>query len=334
MQCTVQDVENFVARRGLLSILREVSEYILQAYKDDWNQFDKKERVAFYTKDGPIELMPICDDYFFSVKYVNCHNKNPSMNLLSVVGLGIMSSTITGYPIFVSEMTLLTAIRTAATSALVGKYLMPKHSKKMAIIGNGAQCEFQALAFYCICGIKDIYLFDIDNEAMNKAKKHLQTLMNVYECASIEDAVHDADVVTTCTNVDCHANLLSFDFLKENVHVNAVGGDRPGKTELDRRILDHAKIFVEFEPQTRIEGEIQIGHFNTVELHDLFNDENFKRDGITVYDSVGFALEDYCILKYMHDATVGENNSHFLPRPDNPKDLFSCIVKNGSDVHF
>ena len=73
----------------------------------------------------------------YAFKYVNCHKENPNMNMFSVVGLGVLASTITGYPLFISEMTILTAIRTACTSALVAKYLMPSGSTTMAIVGNG-----------------------------------------------------------------------------------------------------------------------------------------------------------------------------------------------------
>ena len=153
--------------------MQHLSEHIFVSYSERWNTYSKQERIATYTKYGPLELMPISDDNYYAFKYVNCHKDNPSSNLLSVVGIGMLSSVKTGYPLLLSEMTLLTALRTAVTSALVGKYLMPNNSKSMALIGNGAQCEFQAIAFQKICNIHQLYLYDIDAEASEKVKKNL-----------------------------------------------------------------------------------------------------------------------------------------------------------------
>lgn len=74
--------------------------------------------------------------------------------LQTVTAFGLMADVQSGYPLLLSEMTLLTALRTAATSALVAKYLAPKNSSTMAMIGNGAQSEFQCIAFKAVCGIK------------------------------------------------------------------------------------------------------------------------------------------------------------------------------------
>ena len=81
----------------------------------------------------------------------------------------MLADVNTGYPVLLSEMTILTALRTAATSALAGKYLAPNGSRTMAMIGNGAQCEFQALAFKSICGIESVRLHDIDPAATTKS---------------------------------------------------------------------------------------------------------------------------------------------------------------------
>lgn len=325
MQCTVEDIKTFVKNRGILNVLTEVSEHIHKCYLD-WHSFNKQERIATYFDDGPLELMPISNTEFYAVKYVNCHNKNPDMfGIPSVVGVGIYASTLTGHPLLISEMTILTAIRTAATSALVGKYLMPEHSKAMAIIGNGAQCEFQALAFHAICNIGTIYLFDVDTSASEKVKKNLPSHLTVKICESIEQAVEHADIITTCTNVPDHACLIPDHLLTRDVHINAVGGDRPGKTELDPRTLERAQIFVEYEPQTRIEGEIQNSSVRVTELCKLFANQCVSRNTITVFDSVGFALEDFSVLQYVYNHLDKSDSSAYVVKLDHPKDLFGCL---------
>jgi ornithine cyclodeaminase len=327
----VNDVKQLIEDIGGISeFMQNISEQMFVLYSEHWNTYSKQERIATYTKYGPLELMPISDENYYAFKYVNCHKDNPSSNLLSVVGMGMLASVSTGYPLLLSEMTLLTAIRTAVTSALVAKYLMPAKSTSMALIGNGAQCEFQAIAFRKICNISRIYLYDIDENASKKVKNNLTDWnFQIEICSSVEYAVKNADIITTCTNVDSHACLLPDKFIKKNVHINAIGGDRPGKTELDVETLKRASIYVEYEPQTRIEGEIQqTPECNVTEINNLFLNKNFERgQGVTIYDSVGFALEDLCILMYVYSIIKSKNETHLIPTTQDPKNLFSVLQR-------
>src|SRR3546814_2738430 len=92
-------------------------------------------------------------------------------------------------------------------------------------------------------------------------RKTLDNLRNsgldVISCNSAEDAIEGAQIVTTCTADKAYATILTDNMVGAGIHINAIGGDCPGKTELHRDILARAATFVEFEPQTRIEGEIQ-----------------------------------------------------------------------------
>jgi len=320
---TINDSRNLIKSKGIHNIIQDVSLYILNSYKK-WDTFQKIERIATYTIDGPLELMPISDSSFYAFKYVNCHNKNPIMfHTLSVVGVGMLSSCFSGIPLIFSEMTILTAIRTAVTSALVATYLKPSNAQTMALIGNGAQCEFQIMAFHKLCGIKTFHIYDIDKEASQKVKNNLSS-MNIHIFDSISDAIKNVDIITTCTNAEGHCKIIEDEWLPEYVHINAIGGDRPGKTELDVNILKRADIFVEYEAQTRVEGEIQqLPDVNVTEIWKLFT-EDYKRSSITVFDSVGFAIEDYSILRYVYDNSR-EQDSNIIPKINNPKNLYSLL---------
>jgi ornithine cyclodeaminase len=117
------------------------------------------------------------------------------------------------------------------------------------------------------------------------------------------------------------------------VHLNAVGGDCPGKTELQREILLRADVFVEFEPQTRIEGEIQQmdADFPVTELWRVIRGEVPGRrspSSITLFDSVGIAIEDFSTLRFLRDAaqrTGFYEKIDLVAEPDNPKDLFGLL---------
>jgi ornithine cyclodeaminase len=155
-------------------------------------------------------------------------------------------------------MTILTALRTAATSAMAAKYLAPKGADTMAIIGNGAQSEFQAMAFKAVLGINKLRLYDLDPNATTKCARNLAGYgFEIAECATPEEAVSGAHIITTVTADKKNATILTDNMVGAGVHINAVGGDCPGKTELHKDVVLRSDIFVEYPPQTWIEGEIQ-----------------------------------------------------------------------------
>jgi len=253
----VQNMMRLIHHVGLEAALIGIAEAIEQDFRR-WPAFDKTPRVASHSDVGVIELMPTSDGTLYGFKYVNGHPSNTRGGLQTVTAFGLLADVATGYPQLLSEMTILTALRTAAMSALAGRVLAPEGARVMAIIGNGAQCEFQALAFKAICGITDIRLFDIDPAATAKAAANLQgSGLRISTHDSAQAAVEGAGIITTCTADKQYATILTDNMVGAGVHLNAVGGDCPGKTELHRDILMRSKIFVEYPPQTRIEGEMR-----------------------------------------------------------------------------
>lgn len=150
---------------------------------------------------------------------------------------------------------------------------------------------------------------------------------------SVADAVKGADIVTTVTADKAYATILTPELIEPGMHLNAVGGDCPGKTELHAEILRNARVIVEFEPQTRIEGDIQQlpADFAVTEYFRIAQGLEPGREHarqVTVFDSVGFALEDFSSLRYLRDQArehgIGEQ-IHLVPTPANIKDLYQLI---------
>jgi ornithine cyclodeaminase (EC 4.3.1.12) len=334
---SVANMMRLVNAIGAEQVMRDLAAYIEEDFRR-WPDFDKTPRVASHSAEGVIELMPTADAENYGFKYVNGHPRNGRTGHQTVTAFGVLSSVATGYPLLMTEMTLLTALRTAATSALVGKYLAPKGARVMGMIGNGAQCEFQALAFRAICGIDTLRLYDIDPAATEKAAKNLTAQgFTVTKCRSAEEAVEGAQVITTCTADKQYATILTDNMVGAGVHINAIGGDCPGKTELHRDILTRSEIFVEYPPQTRIEGEIQAldADHPVTELWKVMRGEaEGRRDAkqITLFDSVGFAIEDFSALRYIHDRVQGSEYAQMLDLladPDDPRDLFGMLTRAG-----
>jgi ornithine cyclodeaminase len=254
----------------------------------------------------------------------------------TVTAFGVLADVGSGYPMLLTEMTILTALRTAATSAVAAKYLAPKGSRAMAIIGNGAQSEFQAIAFKALLGIDRLRLYDIDRQASEKCARNLAGKgFDITICATGQDAVEGVDIITTVTADKQYATILTDNMVGSGVHINAVGGDCPGKTELHRDILLRSDIFVEFPPQTRIEGEIQQldADHPVTELWQVLTGQAPGRkapEQITLFDSVGFATEDFSALRYVRDqlqATGLYEELDLLADPDEPRDLFGMLER-------
>ena len=240
---SVDHMMRLVLSVGVERMLAELADYIEADFRR-WQLFDKTARIASHSAEGVIELMPTSDGIVYGFKYVNGHPGNMRAGLQTVTAFGLLADVATGYPVLLSEMTILTALRTAATSAMAARHLALPGATTMAIIGNGAQAEFQALAFKAVCGITHLRLYDIDASATRKCIVNLAGCdLILTHCANAEEAIEGAQIITTVTADKQLATILTDNMAGSGVHINAVGGDCPGKTELHRDILLRASIF-------------------------------------------------------------------------------------------
>ncbi|MBM4196374.1 MAG: ornithine cyclodeaminase [Gammaproteobacteria bacterium] len=337
----VSDIERLVRRVGTAEFMGALAREIEADYQR-WPAFEKSVRLASHSAVGVIELMPASDGQLYSFKYVNGHPKNTRDGLLTVTAFGVLADVTTGYPLLVSELTVTTALRTAAMSVLAAHHLARPESATMALIGCGAQAEFQAIAFHSLLGVRDLRIFDVDSLAMAKLERNLGAAaglgdLRVTRANSTADACRGADIVTTVTADKRNAVILTPDMIEPGMHLNAVGGDCPGKTELHPEILllPGTHVVVEYEPQSRIEGEIQQmpAGFPVTEFADIVTGKvagRRSRNDITIFDSVGFALEDYAALRYLHrliqEDPHGRREIDLVPVLRDPKDLFGGTV--------
>ncbi len=333
---SVDHMMKLVHAIGVDRFLVELVDFIEEDFRR-WPYFDKTPRVASHSAEGVIELMPTSDGVLYGFKYVNGHPKNTIDGRQTVTAFGVLCDVATGYPLLLTEMTLLTALRTAATSAMAARVLAPHGSRTMAMIGNGAQAEFQALAMRALLGVDYLRLHDIDPAASIKVQRNLGCLgFDITICATAQDAVLGAQIVTTATADKQNATILTDNMVGAGIHINAVGGDCPGKTELHADILRRSAIFVEYAPQTRIEGEIQQlpSTHPVTEFWEVLAGTSPGReraDQITLFDSVGFAVEDFSALRYVRGRLADfpmYEELDLLADPDEPRDLFGMLQRS------
>jgi ornithine cyclodeaminase len=339
---SAHDVCRIVREIGFERFWRRLVDCLEQDFAR-WDSFDLTPRMASHSPKGVIELMPIADAETFGFKYVNGHPANPALGLQTVVAFGALADVATGYPLLLADLTLATAFRTAATSVLAARLLARPESRTMAVIGAGAQSEFQASAFKTVLGVDRLRIFDPDPEAVRKFVRNLARHgLEIERCANAPEAVIGADIVTTITADKRKATILSGNMVGAGVHVNAVGGDCPGKTELSRELLLRSKVFVEFAPQTRIEGEIQqlAADHPVTELWEVVAGRKPGRrraTETTVFDSVGFALEDFSVMRLLRELAeeMGAGQEIALvAAPSDPKDLFGLIHARQRDAEL
>lgn len=329
----VSDMVRWITNSDVPRILVGLMERIEQDYRR-WNSFDKTPRVASHTPFGVIELMPTSDHEIYAFKYVNGHPSNPARGYQTVTAFGVLADVHNGYPRFLAEMTLLTALRTAATSAMAARLLARPDSTTMAMIGTGSQAEFQALAMRAVLEINTLHVWDTDPDALAKFVRNMRPHgFDITVASNSGETLEAADIITTCTAEKSHISVLPPEALRPGTHINTIGGDCPGKTELDPRVLHLSDIFVEYSPQTRIEGEIQQldpTHPVTEIASVLAGQEPGRTspEQITLFDSVGFAIEDFSALCYLRDDVAGTDHEKYIDLvadPEDPKDLFGML---------
>lgn len=330
-----RSMTRWIRQTGAERIIAELVGELEDAFRR-WESYERISRIATHGPSGVIELMPAADARHYGFKHVNGHPSNPALGLQTVTAFGVLSDVPTGYPLLLCEMTLLTALRTAAVSGLACAWLADPRSTRLALIGAGSQAVFQALAVHGqLPRVRTVRVFDIDPRAAATATARLNALG--FDAAVAETAAAaclEAQVITTCTADRAHRVVLRAGDVRPGAHVNAIGGDCPGKIELDPELLRAHPVFVEHEPQTRLEGEIQLlepAHPVT-ELWQVITGARPGRSDpqqITVFDSVGFAVEDLVALEHVHRATAGSEHSEpidLIAAPEDPKDLYGLLL--------
>lgn len=331
---TVTDIRALIQIIGLDNFFKRV----VTALEEDfgrWSEFILSPRHGTYYPDGVIELMPCADQRLYAFKYVNGYPGNPLKGKLDVVAIGLLSDVGSGYPLVISEMTLLTAFRTAATGVLAAKYLAREDAKSLAIIGTGAEAEFQVMAFAGFFQLEEVRFFDIDPVAMVKFSRNLAgQKFNLIPCNSIVEAVCHAEIVITATAAKKRQSLFEFEDISPGAYIHAMGCDCPGKTELSAKFLNQVKlVVVEYKPQSLVEGEVQQCEADLIyaELWELVCKNKPGRQNnqeITLFDSVGFALEDYSILRVVYELAKEHQlgtESALIPELNDPKNLFGLL---------
>ena len=321
---SASDVEEIVNEVGMNEIMDELIKKMTTAFQDfDPNQKVIPIRSGFNYKKpelGLIEWMPLHDRVEKVVlKTVGYHPQNPDKyDIPTIISTICSYDTKTGHLNTVVDGVFLTALRTGSASAVASQLLANPKSSILGLIGCGAQSITQLHALSRIFPLKKILYFDIDESTCQSFIERVSMLdLNVeYQKMPIDNIVQEADIICTATSLDIGEGPLFQNITtKTHLHINAVGADFPGKTELPVGLLKKSFVCPDFPEQAMKEGECQqllkddIGKdiFYCMKNREQFEHLKFET---TVFDSTGLSLEDLVVmdlfLAYAEDMGLGQ----------------------------
>ncbi|MCO5190316.1 MAG: ornithine cyclodeaminase family protein [Anaerolineae bacterium] len=319
---TRDDVHAVVSAVGLDTMMDETIRALIQAFiQYDENTMNVFERDGFsYTKPHPslLEWMPVARTGDRAVvKMVSYNPINPMrFELPTIVSTMNMYDLKTGNLRALCDGTYLTAVRTGAASAIASELLAHPDSSVIGLIGCGAQAVTQLHALSRCFHIDEVLAFDINESVTDSFIDRTRFLDLPVRKVSRDVIERNAHIICTATSVAPGAGpVLDDAFLRDDVHINAVGSDMAGKTELPLTLLHASLVCPDYTPQAILEGECQQlhnGHIGPSLIEIVKNPNAYVsyQAQKTVFDSTGFALEDMAamevLLAYAERLNVGQ----------------------------
>ena len=258
---------------------------------------------------GVLEWMPVMHaDGEILVKLVAYNPLNPDKYLLpTILSTLALFDSQTGRLKVLTDGLFLTAVRTAASSAVASRVLALPDSRIIGLVGAGAQAVTQLHALSRVFKLERALVFDTDAQAAASFAQRVSFIPVQVESVSLETLEAHSDIICTATTVAPGLGpVIKGNQLKVGIHINAVGSDLPGKTELPLALLQKSLVCPDFPEQAKDEGECQqlpadaeLGPSLT-ELIKNRNDFTKFQGESTVFDSTGFALEDLVAVRLLH----------------------------------
>jgi len=255
---------------------------------------------------GSVSLMPsyLEETDALATKIISIYPDNPSKGLPTTAAWIVVNDPETGVIEALLDGTYLTAVRTGAVTGVAARYLAPKDSRVAAIIGCGIQGRTQAWAVAETCELDTLRIHDLSSESMRRFSEEMGPKLGVeiVQARSGAEAVSGADVVVTATT--SKDPVVRREWLGERVHLSAIGSFYPDYRELDTDIIKEAKVVVDSREAVMEEaGDILIpigeGAITEDHIHAELGEVVLGRkegrteeDGLTVFKSVGLAIQD------------------------------------------
>ncbi len=240
----------------------------------------------------------------FGAKLISVFAENFALGKPSHQGLVILFDPETGAPVCVVDAGEITAIRTAAASAVATDALARKNARRLAILGYGEQAATHARAISHIRNLEAIVVWGRSSQRARAWAERMQAelAVPVISAQTVEEAVAEADIV--CTVTSSAEPILKGDWVRPGTHLNLVGSSHAGPVEVDNNLVVRSRFIADSR-----EGVLNQGaEFLRAKEAGLIGDEHIvaeigqvlagkvegrrSTDEITVYKSLGHVVQD------------------------------------------
>ena len=260
-------------------------------------------KAGFLTLDRP---------YFAAKLNANFPQNGPRHGLPTIQGAVLLFDASNGAPLAIMDSISITALRTAAATAVAAKYLAPKEPDTLLLCGCGGQASAQLHAFLCVRRPRRVLVHDIDPAKAKAfaAKTGAEVVVN------LENAVGQSRIVITCTTA--RRFFVTRDMVRPGTFIAAVGADHEEKQEIEPRLLAAAKLVTDVTEQAcrigdlhhAIEAGVMTRDAVHAELGEIVAGRKKGRerdDEIIVFDSTGTGLQDVAAAIAVYRKAVDAN---------------------------
>ncbi|MEO5989288.1 MAG: ornithine cyclodeaminase family protein [Candidatus Eisenbacteria bacterium] len=265
-------------------------------------------------RSGALGVMPgyLGEPRSFGLKVISVMSANHGTPYDSHQGVVMLFGLVHGEPLAIMDATAITAIRTAAASAAATDVLARTDAGDLALIGSGTQARTHLAAMRTVRHLRRVRVWSRSRENAERFAREAGATHDIaIEVAeNAEAAVRAADLI--CTTTSARQPVVQGAWITAGAHVNAVGACFPGARELDTEAVRRARLFTDCRESClneagdflipRSEGAVTDAHL-LGELGDVLLGKVSGRvspDDITMYESLGIALEDLACAHHIH----------------------------------
>ncbi len=252
-----------------------------------------------------------------TVKFITQRERTVIQGIPAIQGVVMVMDSVTGEIISIMDGNHITALRTGAASGLATRLLARIDARTMALFGCGAQGKTQVEAVLCERPVRKIIVYEKDRDRACRFIDEMQgeSSAEMVYCEDIS-ALKEADIICTATNAT--TPLFRREDVREGVHINAIGSFQPHMQEIDPRIIRNARLFLDSkEPCLKESGDlikpIREGIISESHIAGEIGDILLNRikgresgDQITVFKSVGVAIQDYVVATDIFNCSLEE----------------------------
>jgi ornithine cyclodeaminase/alanine dehydrogenase-like protein (mu-crystallin family) len=337
-----QDIAEVIKRVGIDALMDRMIFGLTQAFKElNRDRGELRSRAGFVKKPSCacVEWMPYMrkTDQSVTIKVVAYQPDNiQTVGIPTVLATTSLYDFKTGHLVALSDGVILTAMRTGAASAIASSIFAHPDTAIVGLVGAGAQAITQLHALSRVFSLQEVLVYDINPDVARSFCDRAAFLGLPIRICCLEELERNADIICTATSVDEGAEpVITGEYVKPHVHINAVGADIKGKTELPLSLLKKSFVCPDFLEQALVEGECQqlqpeeIG-VSLMEAIERAQEFQSWREKQTIFDSTGLAMEDHVALEIMRELVQAYGLGQRLQLeyyPDNPYNPYE-FMKN------